>query len=201
MVSSNTKRLIFWGLLVAILLAGIAYSLSPRPVTVDLVSVERGELVVTVDEEGKTRVRDIYRLSAPVTGRLRRVQVDVGDIAAFDETVIAEIEPIDPGFLDHRSEAQAEAEILAAQSALELARAEVSQAQAELEFASSEVERARQLVQDKTISRRELDEAERLFKTRRAVLAKAQAALQVRNYELERVRALLLSPKGYTGIA
>ena len=195
MVSANTKRLIFWGLLAAILLAGIAYSLSPRPITVDLISVTQGELIVTVDEEGKTRVRDIYLLSAPVTGRLRRVQVDVGDVTAFDETVIAEIEPIDPDFLDHRSEAQAEAEILAAQSALELARAEVSQAQAELEFANTEVERARQLVQDKTISRRELDEAERLFKTRRAVLAKAQAALQVRNYELERVRALLLSPK------
>lgn len=195
MINAETKRIILWGILGIVLLAGVTYSLWPRPITVDLLPVARGELVVTVDEEGKTRVRDVYVLSAPVTGRLRRIQVDVGDAATFAETVMAEIEPIDPDFLDPRSEAQAEAQILAAQSARELAKAEVSQAQAELDFARTELQRARELLENKTISQRELDNAEREFKTGRAALAKAQAALQVRNYELERVRALLLSPK------
>lgn len=195
MNSANHKRLIFWSVPAAILLLGIGYSLWPQPLVVDLVTVEPGELQVTVDEEGKTRVRDVYVLSAPVTGHLRRIQVDVGDSVSFTQTVIAEIEPIDPDFLDPRSEAQAEADIRAAQSAEALARAEVSEAQAELTFADTEVKRARELLRNKTISQRDVDDAERRFKTRRAALAKAQAALQVRNYELERAQALLMSPR------
>ncbi len=195
MTSANTKRILLWSVLSVILLAGIVYSLWPRAIPVDLKPVTHGELVVTVDEEGKTRVRDVYVLSAPITGRLRRIQVEIGDATTFNETVIAEIEPIDPDFLDPRSEAQAQAQIQAAQSAKELANAEVSEAEAELEFAGSELKRAQELVQNKTISQRDLDEAEKLFKTKRAALSKSQAALQVRNYELKRARALLLSPK------
>jgi len=195
MNSALNKRLIFWGLLAALLIAGIAYSLLPQAIVVELLTVKPGELQVTVDEEGKTRVRDVYILSAPVTGRLRRIQVDVGDVASFADTVIAEIEPIDPDFLDPRSEAQAEAEVRAAQSAADLTEAEVSEARAELVFADTEVKRARELVRNNIIAQRELDDAERLFKTRRAALAKTQAALQVRHYEWERARARLLSPK------
>ncbi len=195
MLKANSKRLIVWSGLALVLVAGVIYSLWPRPVTVDIMPAAKGELIVTVDEEGKTRVRDVYELSAPVTGRLRRIQVDVGDATTYNDTVIAEIEPIDPEFLDPRSEAQAEAEIRAAQSAQELAKAEVNQAQAELDFANAELDRARELASNNTISQRELDQAERLFKTQRAALAKTQAALQVRNYEYERVRALLMSPR------
>lgn len=188
------RRLVFWGSLVALLVTGLAFAFRPQPVVVDTVELSRGELVVTVDDEGETRVHDVYVLSAPVTGRLRRIDLHAGDPVVALETVVAEIEPTDPAFLDPRSEAQAQAEVRAAESAEALARAQVEQEQAELRFARLEHERAAKLIQDGTIAQRELDEAERNFRTRRAARATAIAALEVRAFELERARAALVSP-------
>jgi HlyD family secretion protein len=88
----------------------LAISFMPRPVMVDLVDVQPGPLVVTLDEEGETRVHDVYTLSAPVAGRVQRIDRHVGDPVAANETVLAQIEPGDPSLLDPRSEAQARAD-------------------------------------------------------------------------------------------
>lgn len=188
------RRLAFWGTLTALVSVGLVFAFRPQPVVVDVAEVGRGDLVITVDEEGQTRVHDIYVLSASVAGRMHRIELHVGDPVTARETAIAEIEPIDPAFLDPRSEAQAQADVRAAESAEELARAEVEQAEAELEFARREHDRAVELIQSGTISERELDESERSFRTRRAALATAQAGLEVRLFELERARAMLVSP-------
>jgi HlyD family secretion protein len=186
--------MLLWGVLGLILLAALLYSFMPQPVPVDLVEAAHGPLLITIDEEGETRVRDIYVLSAPVAGRALRIEAEVGDKVVAGETVVAEIEPIDPAFLDPRSEAQARADINAAESSRELALARVDSARAELEFAESELQRARRLVSDKLISEHALDEARRSYKTRKAELATARAALQVSSFELERARAQLVSP-------
>lgn len=188
------KRLTFWGSLVALLVIGLAFAFRPRAIVVDMTEVRRGPLVVTVNDEGRTRVHDIYVLSAPVAGRMRRIDLHAGDPVVARETVVAEIEPIDPAFLDPRSEAQAIADVRAAESAEALARATVEQAEAELEFAAREHDRATQLIEEGTISERERDDAEREFRTKRAALATALAALDVRSYELERARAALVTP-------
>ena len=193
-MSPMLRRLFFWGALAALLLVGLLFTFRPQAVTVDTAQVERGTLVVTVGDEGETRIHDIYVLSAPVAGQMRRIDAHVGDPVVALETVIASIEPIDPEFLDPRSEAQAQADVRAARSAEALAKAEVEQAEAELDFARSELERARKLIQEKTISQRELDEAERGFRTRRAALATAIAGLDVAAFQLERAKAQLLSP-------
>jgi len=193
-VTVTTRRTLFWGSLAALLIIGLVYAFRPQPVIVDIVAIDSGQLVVTVDDEGETRVHDVYVLSAPVAGHMRRVDLHAGDAVIALETVVAQIEPIDPAFLDPRSEAQARADVRAAESARTLAEAEVEQARAELEFAEREHERANALIKDGTISQRELDTAERNSRTRKAALATALAALDVRNYELERARAALVSP-------
>ena len=114
---ANLRRLVFWGALAALIALGLTLAFRPQPVAVDTAEVARGTLVVTVEDEGRTRVHDIYTLSAPVTGRMRRIEVHVGDPVTKLETVLAEIEPIDPAFLDPRSEAQARADVRAAESA------------------------------------------------------------------------------------
>jgi HlyD family secretion protein len=191
---ANLRRLVLWGALGALIVLGLALAFRPQSVAVDTANVARGTLVITVEDEGRTRVHDIYVVSAPVTGRLRRVEAHVGDPVTKLETVLAEIEPIDPSFLDPRSEAQARADVRAAESAQKLARAEVEQAQAELDFAHREVDRARDLIQQGSISQRDLDQAERSYRTRRAGLATAQASLDRSAYQLERARAQLVSP-------
>ncbi|NNC64097.1 MAG: HlyD family efflux transporter periplasmic adaptor subunit, partial [Gammaproteobacteria bacterium] len=188
------KRMAFWGTLILLLVIGLVFAFRPRAVVVDMSEIRHGELVVTVNDEGRTRVHDIYVLSAPVAGRMRRIDLHAGDEVAARETIIAEIEPIDPAFLDPRSEAQALADMRAAESSEALARATVEQAEAELDFARREHDRATQLIAEGTISQRERDDAEREYRTKRAALATALAALDVRSYELERARAALVTP-------
>ncbi|MCG8359771.1 MAG: HlyD family efflux transporter periplasmic adaptor subunit [Kiloniellales bacterium] len=188
------RRLAFWGLLGLALVVALGFVLRPQPIAVDLITAARGPLVVTVNEEGETRVKDVFVLSAPIMGRSRRIDLEVGDPVAAGETEVAWIEPIDPDFLDIRSEAQAEANVAAAEAARRLAVAEVERAEAELEFARSELERARVLVARQHVSERALDDAERDHRTKTAALASNIAALRMRESELERARSELLSP-------
>ncbi|MDJ0947469.1 MAG: HlyD family efflux transporter periplasmic adaptor subunit [Alphaproteobacteria bacterium] len=188
------RRWIIWGVLGAALVAGLVYAFRPQPIPVELAAVARGPLVVTVDEEGETRVRDVFILSAPIDGFAQRIDADVGDPVKAGTTVIAQIEPEDPGFLDIRTETEARAAISAAEAARELAVAELKEVEAELDFARSELKRARALVAKKHISESALDDARRLFRLRSAELETAKAGLRMREFELERARSKLVSP-------
>jgi HlyD family secretion protein len=138
--------MIFWGGLAALLVAFLVYAFRPQPVPVDFTLAQRGRLTVTVDEEGETRVRDVFVLSAPVAGRVRRIEIEVGDEVVANETIVAEIEPVDPTLLDVRSESEAPAAVAAAE--------------AELEFASRE--RAASALGERGSRRADLDAAEGL---------------------------------------
>jgi HlyD family secretion protein len=172
----------------------LAFLFAPTPILVDLAEVSRGDVVVTIDNEGETRVKEIYVVSAPVTGLLKRIESHAGDVVNAGETVVASIQPTHPTFLDARSRGQAEAAARAAEAATVLAEAAVAQAEAELEFARSDYERAERLSERQTISQRGLERAVLEVKTREAALATAQASLRVQIFELETARARLISP-------
>jgi len=188
------KRIVTWALLSSLVAVGMLLAFRPQAVAVDFTTVQPAPMVVMVAEEGYTRVHDMYELSAPVAGRVKRIEAHVGDRVVAGETVLAQIEPGDPSLLDPRSEAQALAAVQTAESARALAEAEVEQAAAELEFAESEWRRANGLVAKGTISRRDFDDAARAHKAGEAALATARAALQMRLFELDQARAQLLSP-------
>jgi len=156
--------MVFWGGLTSLLLLFLVFAFRPQPVPVDFADVTRGRLTVTVDEEGETRVHDVFVLSAPVAGRVRRISIEVGDEVVAGQTVVAQIEPVDPTLLDARSETEAQAA--------------VSAAEAELDFASRELDRQKQLAQRGVASARDLDAAEKAHRTAAASLANARAALQ-----------------------
>jgi HlyD family secretion protein len=193
-MTANTKRIVIWSVIIGLVAVGLSISFMPRAVLVDLVEVGSGPLMVTLDEEGETRVHDVYTLSAPVAGRVQRINWHVGDSVVANETVLARIEPGDPSFLDPRSEAQARAAVQAAEAAQDLAAAAVQDAQAQYDFARAEFARMQELVKEGSVSKRDLDSAERDFRARHAGLDTARAALQVRNFELEVARAQLVSP-------
>lgn len=193
-MNATRKRLLIWLLLASLLFAGLAMLLWPRSVAVDLYTVKTSSLVVTIDETGETRVRDAYVLFAPVTGHLSRIVAEPGDTVIANRTVLASIEPIDPGFLDLRLQRQAQAAVAAAEDTEALALAARSRAVADLDFAEAEFNRAEQLRQENTISIRELDLARHDFQIARAAHETAVAALAVSRHELERARAQLLEP-------
>ncbi|MET0066631.1 MAG: HlyD family efflux transporter periplasmic adaptor subunit [Candidatus Thiodiazotropha sp.] len=193
-MSAHAKRILIWTILGSLLIVSLVWAFRPRAVPVDLVTLAPGALTVTVDEEGETRVRDIFVLSAPISGRALRIDAEVGDAVQAEQTLLAEIEPIDPTLLDPRSEAQARADIQAAEANRVLAEASVKEAQVELEFALKELQRSRKLRQDAMISARELESAELTYETRLAALDTARANRQARQAELSRAKAQLISP-------
>jgi len=193
-VTANTKRIVIWSAVIGIIVVGLALSFMPRAVMVDLVEIRPRTILVTLDEEGETRVHDVYTLSAPVSGRVQRIDGHVGDPVAADETVLARIEPGDPSFLDPRSEAQARAAVQAAEAARDFAAAGVTEAEARHEFARAEFARMQELARDGSVSERDLDSAERDYKAGHAGVDTARAALQMRTFELDVARAQLVSP-------
>lgn len=193
-MSAEKSRYILWGSIGSLFMLGVLFAFWPRPVLVTMEQVAKDSITVTVREEAKTRIHDLFVLSSPVTGYLRRITAEVGDEVQGTTSIVAEIEPMDPSFLDPRSEAQAIAVVQAAIAAERLAEAEVEQVEAELEFAQSELKRMRELFQNNSVSVRELDNAERQQKTLVATLATAQASLQMREFEHQRAQAQLMSP-------
>src|SRR3989304_8582065 len=105
----NIGSKLFVLLLVALGVGGLGYAFWPEPAEVELAQVERGPLQVTVDEDGKTRIREKYVVSAPLVGRLLRIDMEAGDPVAAGKTLLATIEPRDSDLLDARAVAPAEA--------------------------------------------------------------------------------------------
>lgn len=189
----TARRAIIWGLLLVLLAAGIIYALRPQPVPVDFTTADSALLRVTIDDEGEARVREVYTLFAPLAGRLYRITADAGDSVEANVTVLGQLEPAPPPFLDVRTGAENQAAVEAALAARDLATAEVDRAEAELAFAMSELERAHNLKLDETITRRAVDNAERAYRVARANFVTAKAALKVREHALAQARSRLLS--------
>ncbi|MDK1491237.1 HlyD family efflux transporter periplasmic adaptor subunit [Sinorhizobium sp. 7-81] len=187
------RRLVIWGGLLGLLVAGIAFALRPQPIAVDLATADKGLLRVTLDEEGETRVRDVYTVHAPLRGQLQRITAEAGDFVEAGKTQLAQIEPAPPAFLDVRIEAELQAAVEAARAAHNLAAAELNKAKADLTFAEGERARARLLIERRTISQRALEDAERVHNVAQANLATAEAALKVREHELHQAQSRLLS--------
>ena len=73
-MTANKKRILIWSLLGLILLGSLVWAFIPKPIPTDLLSLKTGDLTVTVDEEGETRVKDVFVLSAPISGRALRIE-------------------------------------------------------------------------------------------------------------------------------
>ncbi|HSJ82044.1 MAG TPA: HlyD family efflux transporter periplasmic adaptor subunit [Thiobacillus sp.] len=176
----------------ALVAAGLVYGFMPRAVPVDVAAVERGPFVVTVEEEGKTRVMERYVVSAPVSGTLRRIALKAGDAVKPGE-VIAEIEPARSDALDPRSRAQAQAQAGAAQAALAVAQENARAAAAALQLAQQERARAESLREANFLSAQALDTARTAETRARAVQQAADHAVRVARFELEMARAAVAS--------
>ncbi|HSK10892.1 MAG TPA: hypothetical protein VK911_15025, partial [Vicinamibacterales bacterium] len=106
MNDARRRRIWFWGGMALIVLVMLAVALWPRPVAVDLAAVQEGPLWVTIDHEGRTRVRDRYVVSAPVAGRVQRIDLEPGDAVTAGETIVATFLPEPPRLLDARTRAE-----------------------------------------------------------------------------------------------
>lgn len=194
--SSNTTRIrntVGIGLAL-LLLVLLGYSFRPQAIAVELARVQRAPMRIAIRDNGITRVRDVYRVSAPVAGTLLRIQGNVGDPVVQGQTIVARILPTTPGLLDTRNQSQAAAQVRSAQAQLELAQAELRRAQAYAAHAQVDAGRARQLAAKGSLAKAELETAELSLRTAIAALETARASVDVHQANLERAQALLDSP-------
>ena len=164
----------------------------PAATEVDLGEVRRGDLTVTIDEEGRTKVRETYMVSTPVAGRLLRVEVHPGDRVIRRETIVAKMRPTNPAVLDSRSREQASAAFNGATAALRVAQADLNAAIADEELASFEFGRTKALFESGISSEVALQRASGALQTSQARRETAEASIQMREAEVAKARANLV---------
>jgi HlyD family secretion protein len=175
-----------------LVVAGIlAVALWPKAIEVDVVRVERGPMRVTIDEEGETRVRERFVVSAPVSGRLQRIELEPGDPVVRGKTVVARLIPAAPPLLDPRASAELGASAEAARAAVGQAQAERERAAAAVTRAQSSLRRQQQLTDAGAISREELEVAQTTLRTAEEALRAAEFAVARTERELQAARARL----------
>jgi HlyD family secretion protein len=207
---------VFWrrglyGLLGALALGLILYALRPQPLVVDLATVARGDFQVTINAEGKTRVRDRYGVTAPVTGDLQRLSLQVGDRVRAGDT-IAQIDPLPlnnqvkaaqgrlrsaqaelAGVNSQRPKpaavAQAQARIEAAQATQAQAQARVEEAAAALAQAQREGNRLTTLYRQGGVARQQLEVQQLAATQAQQQLTMARQQVTATAAEVEAARA------------
>ena len=192
-----------WTAAAVVVVGGIIWLAWPAPVGVDLATVVRRPMEVTADDDGKTHVRHIYTVSAPVAGKVLRIShpmgeqgpsIHVGDQVTANETVVALMQPTPPSFIDIRSHDQLQAEVIAADAAIQQQEAEVRRLEAALDFSRTEFQRAQTLSRTQTISAQAFDRAKFDVATNEAALASAKAQVDVRRSLRTSLAARLIDP-------
>lgn len=194
------RKIISWSAVIG-LVALIASGLKPQPVEVELGVIARGPLTVHVVEEGKTRVRNRYVVSAPVAGQMRRLKLKAGDEVKAGETVITSIEPSISPLLDPRAKAQAEARVQMTEAARMQAEQALEMARTAAQFAKTNWERVNKVENKGTVSETDRDNAERDSEMRTREVHTSEFAVKVAAYEFEQAKAALMqlqspSPSG-----
>lgn len=178
----------------ALTAGGLWWAFKERPVGVDVATVVEEPMTVVIEEDGIARVREVYRVSAPVSGTLDRTLLKAGDRVEAGKTVVARLKPTAPPFLDERTRAEIRAGIDAGEAAVALAAAELLRAKAALDQAQSELERIERLAKNGVASESTLDKARAEVRVNEALVASANAQVALRQSELSSMRAKLIEP-------
>ncbi|GAB4148664.1 MAG: HlyD family efflux transporter periplasmic adaptor subunit [Planctomycetaceae bacterium] len=181
-----------WIILVAILAGLVTYGFWPVPVKVEVATVKKGSLQVTIQDDGITRIREKYIVSAPVSGKLLRVMLKEGDPVEQASSVLAHIEPGDPALLDARALAEVKARVQAAKASEKRAGASLERAKEAHKLSKLQYDRAVKLKKEDAITEDEYDRAENQFRLTAADVRSAEFALAVAKFEWELAKAALV---------
>lgn len=178
----------------------VTVALRPTPIRMEAARVERGPLQVTIDAEGKTRVRDRFVVAAPVTGKLARIELKRGNTVARDE-VVARIEPLPLTPLDPRQLAEAKARVAAAEQLKNEANAVVEHTRADCEQARREFARAEKLIETGDVSSQEFERARNAEQTCRQQLdaARFRSAAAASDVEVAKAALIAVEQSGTNG--
>jgi HlyD family secretion protein len=179
------------GLGIVAVAAVFVWAFRPQPIPVETAEVRKGLFEQTIDEDGKTRVRERYVVSAPVAGRLSRVRVKAGDVVRAGAAV-AELSPAVPAMIDARTARELSERVGAAEAGLDQTRAKVARAEAALDQAQTDVARQKQLQSDGFVATAALDQALLAARLQGKELEAARFAREGAVHDLAQARAALM---------
>lgn len=182
------------GLVVAVIIIAVFFALRTPPLDVDVAEAVEAPLLVTIDDEGETRVRDIYVVAAPISGELQRVDLEAGDPVVAGQTVVARIMPAQPDFLNRRNEAEVRAQIKALEASVQSSAARIGQAEADRKLAAANFNRIDSLYERGFATRTAHDAARAARDSSAARLTEARGAMDATRFELRAARARLIAP-------
>jgi len=143
----------------ALVLAGLAaWAFAPKPVQVEAGVVTLGRFEQSIEEDGQTRLKDRYTVSAPVAARLTRITLREGDRVAAGDPV-AVLTPVMSSMIDERSRQEATARLLMATALLARSGARVERARIAVEEAKLELQRTEKLAREGFLPGQRLDSA------------------------------------------
>jgi HlyD family secretion protein len=182
------------------LAALLVYAFLPKPLDVETAAVQKGPLVVTVDGDGRTRIKDRFVVSAPVAGQIERILLRPGDRIQLGAPITV-VTPIDPPLLDARSRAQADAQLRLARAAEEQAAARVRTAEAAADHAKAELARMQALDKSGGVTRAAVEDAELAARTAASELDSAKFGVGVARSQVEVAAAAVsrVAGKGASG--
>lgn len=184
------RRRVFIISIVLIVVMLLVYGFLPKTRDVDLVSVTRGPLQITIEEEGRTRLKDRFTISAPTAGYLRRITAKVGD-AVNKGQIVAALEPLQSQALDPRTRATAEAAVTSADAALKAAIEREKVTKADVAYLEQRQARLKALYDKGSISKDQFDQINSEAQKARAFQLSAAAEVSVAHSELERAKIVL----------
>lgn len=187
---SRIKRILLVFIGIA-LLGGLAMAFRPQPALVEVAEVTRGPFEQVIEDDGKTRVRERYVVSAPLAGKLQRITLKAGD-AVTAGMVLAVIDPSSPALLDVRAERELTERVGAAEATRLRAAATVERARAALDKSRSDLERTRKLAAKGFASAAQLEQAELEAKISTRELEAARYADHAAAHDVSVARAALL---------
>ena len=189
MKAALRRKVLVVGIIVVVVSATV-YGFLPKPVEVDLVTVSRGPLQITIEEEGRTRLKDRFVISAPIAGYLRRIEAKVGDAVHRGQTV-ATLEPVRSQALDPRRRAETEAAVLAAQAGLAAAMERAKAATADAEYIEKRATRIANLFAKGSVAKDQFDQTQAEVKKMRSAQDAAKAAVEGARADLARIKSTL----------
>ena len=175
----------------ALVILGLAYAFRPEAIPVDVAVIDRGHVEIGITDDGVTRIRDVYQVSAPVTGRITRIEIEPGDTVIAGQTEIVQIRLRPPGLLDVRTRTELENALASSRAAENVAAADLQRSEAALDLAKKTLKRTQELAEQGFATKARLDEALSLVEERLAAVSMADAALSQRISDVARADAAL----------
>ncbi|MCA8937956.1 MAG: HlyD family efflux transporter periplasmic adaptor subunit [Planctomycetes bacterium] len=174
-----------------LIVGGIVYGFMPKPIASEFARASRGDIRVTIDEEGFTRVKDRFTVRAPLPGNIERINLKPGDDVEAG-SLIATLTPSEPMLLDARTKAQHTANVKAAQAGVSQAEANRERAQAELDLAVKEHKRLEGLLKGSHVSQEAVDAAATKELAAQAALNSAKFGEQAAAFQLVMAESALI---------